>query len=364
MKITGLEIHPVVVSRIHHTAVGHGREMVIPEADAVPTISRFAVLELETDEGIGGLGEWSDIPDGRKMGEMHKRLEEKLVGRDPFAMEVILGGLDEDRSTRCAVDGALFDIKGKALEVPVYQLMGGRARERVEVSWVVYVRTQELIGEEIARMRQMGFGAFKLKVGSRIEHDDACVRIIRETAGPQAQIKLDASGVWEPGEAVENIRRLAQYGLQGVESPVRGRGAKDLAKVRQQVEVPIIEHVWDRWDYVMELVKCQSVDIVNLYPEGCGGLLRCKKVLAVVEAAGMQALLGSTVELGIGTAGQVHLGISSPGIAYPSDLIGPAMYRDDVIDEPFAYVDGGLLAPEGPGLGVELDRERLVRLRG
>ena len=364
MKITGLEIHPVAVSRIHHTTVGHGREMEIPDADAAPTVSQFAVLELETDEGITGLGEWSDIPGVWEMGEIEGRLTGKLVGCDPFAMEVILGGLDEDRSTSCAVDGALFDIKGKALGVPVYQLMGGRARERVEVSWVVYVRTEDLIGEEIARMRERGFGAFKLKVGSRIEHDDACVRIIRETAGPEAQIKLDASGVWAPDEAVENVRRLAQYDLQGVESPVRGRGAEDLARVRQQVEVPIIEHVWERWDYVMELVNCQSVDIVNLFPEGCGGLLRCKKILAVVEAAGMEALLGSTVELGIGTAGQVHLGISSPGIAYPSDLIGPAMYRDDVIADPFTYVDGGLLAPESPGLGVELDRERLDQLRG
>ncbi len=358
MRITGVRIQSAEVSRQHRTVVGTGIHTPVATAADAPTRSRFAFLQLDSDQGICGLGEWSDLEAGLEPAALRGQLEALLVGRDAFDLESIFAAFPLDRSTRCAVDSALYDLMGKALGVPVYTLLGGRFRPQVEVSWVVYIREPELIGEEIAQMRSRGFRAYKLKVGSRIEHDEACVRIIREAAGPEAQLKLDASGAWTLAEAVEYIPRLAQYGLQAVESPVQGRGAEDLARVRRAVEVPIIEHVWDRWDYVLDLVRHQSVDIINLFPEGCGGLFRCKKVLALAEAAGIGALLGSTVELGVGTAAQLHLGVSSPGISYPSDLIGPAMYQEDVITRPFEYQAGALVPPEGPGLGVDLDLER------
>lgn len=364
MRITGLKIRSIRVQRQHRTVVGAGIDTPIAGASDAPTLSRFAFLQLQTDEGLCGLGEWSDLEPGLEPARLKGQLEALLLGRNPFDLEAIFALFPLDRSTRCAVDSALYDLMGKALGVPVYQLLGGRYRPQVEVSWVVYIREPDLIADEIRQMRSQGFDAFKLKVGSRIEHDENCVRLIRESAGPQAQLKLDASGAWSLEEAIEYIPRLAQYGLLAVESPVRGRGAEDLARVRQAVEVPIIEHVWDRWDYVLDLVHHQSVDIINLFPEGCGGLFRCKKVLALAEAAGIGALLGSTVELGVGTAGQVHLGVSSPGISYPSDLIGPAMYQEDVITCPFTYQAGGLAPPEGPGLGVELDLAQLERLGG
>ena len=363
MKITGLQIHPVSVKRRQKTVVGGGRGMTIPGADAAATESHFAILELETDEGITGIGEWSDMQKDVDLAALKAGLEARLVGENPFNIEAILSDFRFDRSTACAVDSALYDIVGKALDTPVYNLVGGRVRDGVVVSWVVYVRTADLIAEEMRTVTEQGFTAFKLKVGSNIDHDDACVKIMRETAGPDAEIKLDASGNWAVDEAIENIRRLSQYDLQGVESPVRGRGAADTVRVRDAVDVKIIEHVWERWDYAMDLIRHGSVDIINLFPEGCGGIHRCKKILALAEAAGVDALLGSTVELGVGTAAQVHLGVSSGAIRYPSDLIGPRMYTEDVVTRPFAYTDGHLLPPEGPGLGVELDREALEHLR-
>ncbi|OGG53192.1 MAG: hypothetical protein A3F84_13615 [Candidatus Handelsmanbacteria bacterium RIFCSPLOWO2_12_FULL_64_10] len=381
MKITGLDIHPVTVRRQHRTVVGQGRGTFIPGADAAPTRSHFAALELRTSEGITGLGEWSDVaapgrlvsstfrtkgygpPEDLDIPALRAVLERALVGRSPFDIEAILSDLDLDRSTLCAVDSALYDAVGKALNTPVYNLIGGRVRDRMKISWVVYIRTTDLIGDEMRAMVDRGFTAFKLKVGSDIAHDEACVRIMRETAGPDAEIKLDASGAWTVEEAIQNIQRLTPYNLQGVESPVKGRGAADLAQVRHAVGVKIIEHVWDRWDYILDLIQRKSVDVINLFPEGCGGIHRCKKVLALAEAAGIDALLGSTVELGVGTAAQVHLGVSGPQVCYPSDLIGPAMYTEDIITRPFDYVEGHLAPPEGPGLGVELDRDQLERLK-
>lgn len=229
MKITGVQIRSIQVRRQHRTIVGVGIGTPIAGAGDAPTLSRFAFLQLHTDEGFCGLGEWSDLEAGLEPARLKGQLEALLLGQSPFDLESIFATFPLDRSTRCAVDSALYDLMGKALGVPVYQLLGGRFRPQVEVSWVVYIRQPELIADEIRQMRAQGFDAFKLKVGSRIEHDETCVCIIRESAGPQAQLKLDASGAWSLAEAVEYIPRLGQYGLQAVESPVQGRGAEDLA---------------------------------------------------------------------------------------------------------------------------------------
>jgi muconate cycloisomerase len=213
MKIASIQIQQVRVRRQHRTVVGSGVHTAVASAGDAPTLSRFAFLQLYTDEGLCGLGEWSDLEPELDPARLQGQLEALLLGRSPFDLESIFAAFPLDRSTRCAVDSALYDLQGKTLGVPVYQLLGGRCRAQVEVSWVVYIRQPELIAAEIQAMSAQGFTAFKLKVGSRIEHDEQCVGIIRQRAVPQAQLKLDASGAWTLAEAVEYIPRLAQYGL-------------------------------------------------------------------------------------------------------------------------------------------------------
>jgi muconate cycloisomerase len=201
-----------------------------------------------------------------------------------------------------------------------------------------------------------------LKVGLNVDHDDECVRIMRAVAGPNGQIKLDASGNWSVDEAIANIRRLEKHGLQGVETPTNPRDVAGMGRVRKSVGVPIIEHVGKDLGRALEYVRHEAVDVFNVATVSSGGIYRAKKVLALAEAAGVQCLLGSTVELGVGTAAQLHLAASSAVVTYPSDLIGPAMYVDDYVAQPFQYAQGYLPVPSGPGLGVEVDEDRLARL--
>lgn len=362
MKILRVTLRLISVLRNYHTIIAAPKRT-IPPTEAPPTRSYFLFLELHADNGLVGLGEVSDIEKFEfDPMVLRSELEDALLSVDPFDLEQLTRRLSFGPLVDCAVDSALYDLQGKALGVPVYQLMGGRYRERVLVSWVVYIRHPDLVGQEMEEMVRRGFSAFKLKVGLNFDHDEECVRVIRAVAGPAAQIKLDASGTWSVDEAIANIRRLEKHGLQGVETPTNPQDIGGLARIRRSVSVPIIEHVDQDFSYALELVRQEAVDIFNVATVSAGGIFRAKKLMALAEAAGIHCLLGSTVELGVGTAAQLHLAASSAMVTYPSDLIGPAMYVDDYLAEPFRYEQGHLAVPTGPGLGVRVDPVRLEAL--
>src|SRR5262249_25161376 len=233
MKIVGVTLRALSVLRSYHTIVAAPKRA-IPPADAPPTRSHFLLLELHADDGLVGLGEVSDYEPGDvDVATLRPRVEEALRGVDPFDRERLDQRPAFDPLVACAIDSALYDLQGKALGLPVHQLVGGRFRDRVLVSWVVYIRRPDLVEQEMAAMVARGFRAFKLKVGLDVDHDDACVRIVRAVAGPDAPIKLDASGAWSVDAAIANIRRLERHGLQGVETPTDPRDVAGLARVRR-----------------------------------------------------------------------------------------------------------------------------------
>ena len=363
MKIVGVTLKPLSVLRSYHTIVAAPLRT-IPPSDAPPTRSYFVLLELYADNGLVGYGEISDYEkDALDVAGLKPRIEDTLLGADPFDLERLTRRMSFGSLVDCAIDSALYDLQGKALGISATDLVGGRYRDRVLVSWVVYIRRPDLVEQEMDEMLRRGFRAFKLKVGLDVDHDDECVRIMRQVGGSEAQIKLDASGVWSVDQAIANIRRLEKHGLQGVETPTNPRDVSGLAQVRRSVGTPIIEHVGKDLGYALSLARERAVDVFNVATVSAGGLYRAKRLFALAEAAEIQCLLGSTVELGVGTAAQLHLAAANAPVTYPSDLIGPAMYVDDYLTAPFQYENGYLSVPTGPGLGVEIDPARLDRLR-
>jgi muconate cycloisomerase len=381
MRITGVRVTPVVATRVYPTATSGAR---VEDGRVIGhDRSDFALIELLTDAGLIGLGEVSDLettmqlPDGQALTApaIQAYLERTLIGADPLEVEATMARLPrvrrggpEPRSVLAAagllgaaVDGALFDLLGKVADQPATAFLGGRVRDRVWVSWVAYIRDPESLAGEIEEKVRQGFTAFKLKVGIDIDMDEARLRVMREIAGPDADIKLDPNAAWAVDEAVANIRRLEKYRPSGIESPVAYDDVEGKAAVRRRVGTPILEHVSDP-AFALALVRGEAIDVFNVSTVSSGGIWAAKKVIAVAEAAGLPCLLGSTVELGVGTAAQIALAASSPAVAWPSDLIGPLLYTADVIAEPWRWQDGHLLLPDGPGLGVSLDPARVAAL--
>lgn len=367
MRISEIALHPVQTPRCYGTvcaAEGGG-------ADVTVECSYHYVLELKTDEGPVGLGEVSDVemvpgytPDEVPHREqLHEDLSRWLVGENPFDRERLFRRRPYRGLVAAAVDMALHDLIGKALDVPVYQLLGGLANPEPLICWVIFIRDDlAALRDEVAEKLAEGFRAFKLKVGVDLDLDDERLAIVREQVGPQVELKIDASGAWSEEEAIAAIERLARHNLAGVETPVAREQVASLARVRRAVNVPILEHANDL-DLALRMIQAEAVDVINTYVGGMGGLYPLQQMLAVCEAAGVGVLFGSTLELGIGTAAQLHAAASTTQLTLSSDLIGPAMYTDDVIKQPFEYRDSTLPLPTGAGLGVELDWEKVEELR-
>ena len=370
MLITDICLHPVSVARAYATQIaqegGGARDQVAR--------SRFIFIEAATSDGWTGWGEISDVPSEElpSLDELRGELQTLLIGVDPFDLQHVhaqleagheLGGDREwPRLFSAAVDMVCYDLQAQCLGLPVYKLLGGSHRTSVPVSWVAFIRDDlKLLEEEIEEKVARGFRAFKLKVGVDLEQDDARLEVMRRAAGPTANIKIDPNGGWTLEEALVNIPRLARHGISGVETPIAFRDPRQLAELRRQVDVPLIEHVFTRHDAV-EYIRHESLDWFNLATTGCGGIWPARCIAEMAQSAGIGILLGSTVELGPGTLAQLHLAASIRDLTLPSDLIGPEMYHDDVLQVPLRYEAGGLRVPDRPGLGLEVDRAALERL--
>jgi L-alanine-DL-glutamate epimerase-like enolase superfamily enzyme len=369
MKIKSLKLHPVAAERQYGTVIAKEGG----KANRTVKKSFFYLLELAADSGLTGWGELSDVEPlhlPKNAGEYAELLAAFMAGRSPLDVQRMhrefrehfdmRGGLAQ--AALCALDMAMYDLAGKATGRPVYEWLGGAVRREVHISWVAYIREElDLIREEIRQRVAEGFTAFKLKVGVNIDLDEKRLAIAREVAGKDASIKLDANEGWSVAEAPKFIRRLNKYRLAGVETPVPREKPADIAAVRKQVDVPILEHVSDP-AYGLALLKAEAVDVFNIATTGAGGIWPARILVSLAEAGKVGVLIGSTVELGLGTLAQLHLAATVPNLTLPSDLIGPGMYKSDVLSKPLRYRAGKLDVPSGAGLGGEIDRQKLREL--
>jgi L-alanine-DL-glutamate epimerase-like enolase superfamily enzyme len=382
VQITDIHIHPVSVPRRYATMIRSDRPEETRTMRGQPgsvertVVSHYYVVELETDTGLVGLGEVSDISprttlsDGRPLRAplLEDQLRPYLVGRDPFHLE----RLEAEMGTAAfpfrsqiaaAVDVACHDLIGKATAQPVFNLLGGRFHDRLPVCWVAYIRTPEAMEAEIAQKVSEGFTAFKLKVGTDIAVDEERVALVRRLAGDGAHIKLDANGAWSVDEAIANMRRLERYHPSAIETPIPAGDVEAMRKVKTSIGTPYMEHAGPP-ERTLEYVRAGAVDVFKISPGGLGGLHRARKVVAIAQAGGAEAYVGSTVEMGLGTVALGHFALSSAACRWPCDLRGPLLLVDDVLDEPVCYERGHLVLPSGAGLGVALDRNKLRALAG
>ncbi len=341
-------------------------------------ISPHVIVELETDEGLVGLGEMSDFGHqppylAPHLDGLRAALKDLLIGRDPFDLARIIGALSQRHSggvgslISCGIDLALHDLQGKALERPVYDLLGGQVRDRLRVCYPIFAMRQpedvELNLKRVADRLAEGHDMIRLYFGVNLELDEAFLDSVRQRFGRRVIIKsLDASGRFDWKTAIQAIRRFQHYGFMLVESPCSHDDLEGMAEVRRRVDVPISEHVGSLAD-AMRLAQARAVDIFNISLSSLGGIYQARKVVGIAEAAGVACLIGTTQELSIGTAGQAHLGAAMLNLHYPCDPTGPLLYRDDVVRERVHYEQGHLIVPGGPGLGMTLDHGLLRELR-
>lgn len=357
------------------------------------TLGRWVIVRVRTDEGLVGFGEATPLPDwggdfNRYAGEtpetvvhvVRDLLGPLVAGADPFDVEKVVDRMDEAVSghlyAKAAVEMALYDLQGKATGLPVYKLLGGRFRPGVRLAHMIGLMEKDEAVREAAAVLEDGCTAFQIKGEGDPARDAALTRALRGLAGPDVLLRVDVNrGYRRLGtkEAIKAVLALEDAGADLVEQPTEGIPA--MAAVTRAVETTVVadESAWQPGD-VVEIAREGAADAVSIYVAKSGGLLRARKVAAVAEACGLPCDVNGSLESGVGTAASLHLATACPAISLPTVIPAPTpaggpdrtagrYYADDVVAEPFAFEDGLLRAPGGPGLGVELDEEKLEAYR-
>ncbi len=347
--------------------------MIIGEVEVylvpLPEIARpSVVVKVVTDKGVYGVSEitpWtaygeSPYSAGATVAQVFRP---RLVGRDPLDYAALIQDLERSFwahvQARACVDLALHDLAGKLLGVPIWALLGGRARSRVQVQGSAYGATPEECAEKAERLVEAGYAAVKTGAGGPPEVALERVRAIREAIGDKCKVRVDVYQSWTVNQAIQTIRELSQYGVDYVEQPVRRGNVQDLVRVREAVDVPIMADeslvlVEDAW----QLAREGAVDFFNLRAMK-GGFRHSLKLATIGEAAGISSVVGSAPPMSLGSAAGLHLAAVLPE-SHPAELYGFTYYKEDIVLERPQIVEGWLEVPERPGLGVDLDEERLL----
>lgn len=370
MKITRIETVPIRVPLKPEFAIRSGR-------GGAHTVSPFLLVKVLTDAGLTGIGEASCTP--RWSGEdqvtgahlIHAYLEPLLMGEDPTRVELLTQkfrlAFAGNYFTRAAVEMALWDLAGKTAGKAVYELLGGQVRDLVPTKWSVSGVEPEKAADIARWAVRQGFKALKVKVGIEPEGDIARVKAVREAIGPQLKLGVDANGGWSPERAVATIERLYEHNICFAEQPVPPEDVTEMVEVRRQIRVPVIadESLYTLQD-AKTLAQLGAADVLSIYVGKAGGIGPAFRIAQFAQSARLKCTVGSNLELGVGSAAMVHLAIAACGIAaeeYPCDIIGPFYYEADIVQEPLPIKPGEARPNTKPGLGVELDEEKVERYR-
>ncbi|WP_255356267.1 galactonate dehydratase [Acidovorax sp. Root568] len=342
---------------------------------------RWCFLKIETDEGITGWGE--PVLEGRAhtVAAAVDELADYLVGKDPRHIEdhwtvLYRGGFYRGggvhMSALAGIDQALWDIKGKALGVPVSELLGGNVRSRIKVySWIGGDRPSETAAAAQAAVAR-GFTAVKMNGTEEMQYVDSYDKVerclqnvaaVREAVGPNVGIGVDFHGRVHRPMAKVLVKELEPYKLMFIEEPVLSEHEEALKEIARISSTPIAlgERLYSRWDF-KRVLQGGYADIIQPDPSHAGGITETRKIASMAEA--YDVALALHCPLGpIALAANLQLDAvcynafiqeQSLGIHYnqANDLM-------DYVSNPgvFAYQDGMVAIPTGPGLGIEVNED-------
>jgi glucarate dehydratase len=327
---------------------------------------RRAILELETDNGYKGIAE---------IGQQVKEIEaarEVVLGRDPFEIEYFRRNI-KNINAFGAVEVACLDLIGKVIDRRVVDLIGGAYREEAPYSAYIFfvmpapdgpdITTPEAAAREFADFnKRYGFTSCKFK-GGVLDPDKEieALRLMR-SAFPQALLRIDPNAAWSVETSVRVARAIENLGMEYLEDPTRGLDG--MAAVRKQTKIPLATNmVVTRMEHIAPAIQKGSIDIVLLDNHYMGGLNNVRYWAAICEALGWGCSGHSNNHLGISMAMMTHMNCAISRVNYHADTHYPWTTQDIIKGPMLQFKDGKMRLPDGPGLGVEIDPDKMAALK-
>ncbi len=337
----------------------------------------YLVVRMRTTDGIEGIGE-AGVPGGPWWGgesvetmkpTIDTYLAPELIGQRADQVELLMHRLDRvaarNAFAKAAVEMALFDAWGKAVGLPVHAFLGGLYRESIPVTWALGAEDADIVIAEAEEKLAAGLhSSFKLKMGAIDPAADTTrIASVAKALGDRASIRVDLNAAWDEPTSARWLPVLEDAGVELIEQPVPGWNIDAMRRLADRLTVPIMadESLLTAHD-ALTLYRNGAADVFSLKVHKHGGLSATKKVAAIAEAAGLPCHGGTSIESSIGTAAAAHAYAAFGAVTFGCELFGPLLLAEDIVTEPIRYSDEALRVPHRPGLGVELDEDKLAKL--
>lgn len=324
------------------------------------------VVRLRTDAGLVG---WGETMHGDPVAALTTKLFERYRGRSPFDVEAVAAELAMvpffygylGYAAMAGLEMACHDLMAKAAGQPLHRLIGGGVRDRIGLTYVVTPPeatgdvTTAIVDDAVAAV-ESGFRALKLKGSHDPAVDLGYLEAIRRRL-PQVPLRVDPNGHWPLARTLQYATRIEELRLEYLEDPCPDLAT--MARVRQRVRVPLCTNMCVvRFEDVVPAIESGAVDVVHGDVFKWGGIAPTKRLAGICATTGWGMNLHSGGELGLATAAHLHVAAATPQIGYPIDTVY-YLFDDDILAEPLPIATGQFAVPDGVGLGVEPDVDRL-----
>jgi muconate cycloisomerase len=336
------------------------------------------IVRIRMSDGIVGIGEGTTIgglaygpesPEGMKLA-IDTYITPILLQSNPNRIGPTMGAINKaaqgNNFAKCAVETALVDALGKRNRLTASELLGGRFHDRLPVAWTLASGdTGSDIDEAEEMLAKRRHNIFKLKIGrgdpqQNITH----VAAIKRALGDRASVRVDVNQAWSETVASKCLPLLRDAGVDLIEQPVAFRNTRGLARLARETSVAIMaDEALSGPETAFQLAQSAAADVFSLKIAQSGGLFATVKVAAIAEAAGIDLYGGTMLEGGIGTVASAQLFSTFPRLEWGTELFGPLLLTEEILEEPLEYGEFSLKVPTGPGLGISIDEDRLNRFR-
>lgn len=355
MKITKIAAQAIEVSMKKPFRVAYG----------TTTVARNVIVHAFGEDGSIGIG--GTAGPVKVTGEalesikhvINDILSPLIIGLDSTDMEKITWIMDtaivRNTAAKAAIDMALYDLSAKSQGLALYKYLGGY-KNTLETDYTLGLDEPEIMAEEAIKLKDRGFKTLKVKVGEDPVKDLERIKKIRQAAGFDIKLRLDANQGWKPKEAIRTIKALEEYDIELVEQPVPYWDVDGLARVTRNVEVPIMadEACHTPHDALM-LIKKEAVDLINIKLPKCGGIFKAMQIAHIAESAGMECMVGCMVETRASILPAVHLACGLKNITR-ADLDSPMYLNEDPVVGGATVENAMFNLKDEPGTGVKTVR--------
>lgn len=351
-----------------------------PHKMAVATMQTqmLVLVKIETEDGftgwgeattIGGLGYGEESPESISVNiatyfaPLLKTLSHLNVAQ---TLQVLKKNINGNRFAKCAIQTALLDIQAQRLGLPLSELLGGRLRDSVPVLWVLASGdTEKDIAEAEKMLAAKRHKFFKLKIGSRaVDADVEHVLAIKQALGKDVSIRVDVNRAWSELDAIKGIQLLQDGGVDLIEQPCAIDNIDAMERLTHRFDIAIMadESLMGPAS-AYRLAKNNAASVFAVKVAQSGGLLEGRDVATIANLAGIDLYGGTMLEGSVGTIASAHLFSTFENLNYGTELFGPLLLTEEILKVPLKYQDFELHLPQGHGLGIELDLDKLDNLR-